>query len=48
VVDGGDDVEFELAGGGGVEDAGVDFDLLDAGAIEGFQGGEDPGFLACA
>ena len=48
VVDGGDDVEFELAVAGGLEDSGVDLDLFDAGAVEGAQGGEDAGLFACA
>ena len=48
VVDGGDDVEFEFAAGGGLEDAGVDFDLFGAGAVEGAKGGEDAGLLAGA
>ena len=48
VVDGGDDVEFELAVRRRLEDAGVDFDLLDAGAVEGAEGGDDAGLLAGA
>jgi len=39
VVDGRDDVEFEFPVGGGLEDARVDLDLLDAGAVEGAEGG---------
>lgn len=33
MIDGGDNVEFKLAVGGGLEDAGVDFDLLDTWAV---------------
>ena len=48
MVDGGDDVEFELAGGRGLEDAGVDFDLLGARTVEGAERGEDAGLFAGA
>lgn len=48
VVDGGDNVEFELAVRRGLEDARVDFDLFDAGAVELFEGGDDACFLACS
>lgn len=48
VVDRGDNVEFELAVGGRLEDACVDFDLFYAGAVEFFQCGYDAGFLAGA
>lgn len=48
MVDRGDDVEFELAIGGGLEDACVDLDLFDGGAKELFEGGDDAGFLAGA
>lgn len=45
VIDGGDDVEFNFAVGGGLEDSGVDFDFLDAGPVEFFEGGDDAGFF---
>lgn len=48
VVDGGDDVEFDFAVGGGLEDARVDFDLFDAGAVELLEGGDDTGLFAGA
>lgn len=48
MVDGGDDVEFKFAVGGRLEDARVDFDLLDAGAVEGAEGGDHAGFFAGA
>lgn len=48
VIDGCDDVEFEFAVRGRLEDSRVDFDLLDAGAVEGAEGGDDTGFLAGA
>jgi hypothetical protein len=47
VVDGADNVEFELAVGCGLEDSCVDFDLFDAGPIQLFEGRDDPGFLTC-
>jgi len=40
------DIEFEFAVRGRLEDAGVDFDLFDTGAVEFFEGGDDAGFLA--
>lgn len=46
MVDGRDDVEFELAIRGRLENARVNFDLFGAGAEEGFQEAEDPGFFA--
>jgi hypothetical protein len=48
VVDGGDNVEFELAVRRGLEDARVDFDLFDARAVELFERGDDAGLLAGA
>lgn len=48
MVDGSDDVEFEFAVAAGLENAGVNFDLFDAGAVELPEGGEDAGFLAGA
>lgn len=48
VVDGRDDVEFDLAVGGRLKDAGVDFDLFDAGPVELLQGGNDTGLFAGA
>lgn len=49
MVDAGDDVELEFAGArGGLEGASIDLDLLDTGAVEGTQRGEDAGFLAGA
>ena len=48
VVNRSDDVEFEFAVGGGEEDAGVDFYLLDAGAVEGFQRADDACLLSGA
>lgn len=48
MVHGGDDVEFEFAVRGGEKDARVDFDLFDAGTIEGFEGRDDAGFFAGA
>ena len=48
VVDGGYDVEFQLAVRGRLEDPGVDFDLFDAGAVQGAEGGDDAGFFAGA
>ena len=49
VVDGADDVEFELASaGGGLEDAGVDLDAFGARAVEGAERGEDAGLFAGA
>jgi hypothetical protein len=45
VVDGGDDVKLELAVGRGLEDTGVDLDLLDAGAVEFLQSGYYPRLL---
>jgi hypothetical protein len=46
VVDGGDNVELELAVRRGLEDARVDFDLFDAWAVELFERGDDAGLLA--
>lgn len=48
MVDRGHDVEFELAVAGRLEDARVDLDFLDAGAVELFEGCDDAGFLAGA
>ncbi len=48
MVDRGHDVEFEFAVGSGLEDAGVDFYLLHAWAVEFFEGCNDAGLLACA
>lgn len=48
VVDGRDDVEFDFAVGGGLEDAGVYFNLFDAGSVELLQGGDDAGLFAGA
>lgn len=48
MVDGGDDVEFELAVRAGLEDARVDLYFLDAGAVEFAKGGDDACFLAGA
>ena len=46
MIDGSDDVEFEFAVGGCLEDTGVDFDLLDARAVEGAEGGDNAGLFA--
>ena len=48
VVDGGDDVEFEFAVRGRLEDARVNFDLFDAGAVEGAEGGDYASLFAGA
>lgn len=48
VIDRSDDVELELAVGRGLEDAGVDFDLVGAGAVEFAKKGDDTRFLACS
>ena len=47
VVYGCDDVEFELAVRGRLEDAGVDLDLLDTRAVEFFERCNDTRLLAC-
>jgi hypothetical protein len=48
MVDAGDDVEFQFAGGGCLKDASVDFDLFDTAAVEGTEGGEDACLFAGA
>ena len=48
VVDGGDDVELELPAAAGLEDAGVDLDLLDARPVQLLQRRHDAGLLAGA
>lgn len=48
VVDGGYDVELELSVAGGLEDARVDLYLLDAGAVEFLERGDNAGFFAGA
>lgn len=48
MIDRCDDVEFELAVRGGLEDARVDLDLFDAGAVQFAQGGDDAGLFAGA
>jgi hypothetical protein len=48
VVDGGDDVEFEFAVAGRLEDARVDLDLLDSGAVQFFERGYDASLLSCS
>lgn len=48
VVHGGDDVEFDFAVGGGLEDARVDLDLFNAGTVELLEGGDDTGLFAGA
>lgn len=46
MVDGGYNIEIELAIRRGLEDASVNFDLFDTGAVEFFQCRYDSGFLA--
>lgn len=46
MVDGRDDVEFELAIRGCLEDASVDFNFFDARAVEFFESRDDAGFFA--
>lgn len=41
------DIELEFAVRGGLEDASVDFDLLDAWAVEFLEGGDYACLLAC-
>lgn len=48
VVDGRDDIEFDLAIRGGLEDARVDLDLFDTGAVELLQGGDNAGLFSGA
>jgi len=48
VVDGGDNVEFELAIAAGLEDTGIDLDLFDTRTVELAEGGDDACFLAGA
>lgn len=48
VVDGGDDVEFELAVAGRLEDAGVDFDLFHSRPVQFLQCRDDACLLACS
>lgn len=48
MVYGGYDVEFELAVRGGLEDARVDLDLFDTGAVELFEGSDNAGLFASA
>ena len=48
MVDRGDNVEFEFAVGGCLEDSRVDFDLFHAGAVELFESCDDSCFLSCA
>lgn len=48
VVDGGHDVEFELAVAGRLEDTGIDFDLFHSRPVQFFQCRDDACFLACS
>lgn len=48
MVDRGDNVEFELAIGRGLEDSCVDFDLFDAGTVKFAEGCNDTSLLACS
>lgn len=48
MIDGSDDVELELAIRGRLEHAGVDLDLLDAGAVQLAEGSYYASFLAGA
>ena len=48
MVYGSDDVEFEFAVRGGLEDACVDLDLFDTGAVELFECGDYARLLSCA
>jgi hypothetical protein len=47
VINGGYDVELELAIRRSLEDARIDLDLFDAGPIELFESRDDAGLLAC-
>lgn len=46
MVYGGDDIEFELAVGGSLEDACVDLDLFDTRTVEFFEGCDDACLLS--
>lgn len=48
MVDGGDDVELELAITAGLKDAGVDLDLLYSGSVQLLESCYDTSFLASA
>lgn len=48
VVNGRDDVELELPVAGGLEDAGIDFDLLNSWPIQFLQCRNDSSLLPCA
>lgn len=48
MVDRCDDIEFDFFVGRGEEDARVDLDLFDTGAVESFKGADDASFLAGA
>jgi hypothetical protein len=48
VIDGCDNIEFEFPVRRSLEDACVDFDLFDSGAIEFFERRDDARFLACS
>lgn len=48
MVYGSDNVEFELAVRGSLEDTCIDFDLFNTGAIEFFEGCDDTRLLTCS
>ena len=48
MVEGSDNVEFKFAVRGGLEDARIDFNLFDTGAVEFFERRNNARLLACA